>query len=276
MAGDNARVLKVHFTKDKVQYDVEAILFDAQHPKDSGFHRVRFYNVDEQYVKDMTEENMIKPLASEMKATDFTQFYSHKARNQRDDYSPGKTATEMFLSGEGNGKFRFMIVEGKSRSGKTYGILKHLKQRSEQEVLRITIARASLATLNASVLRDFEEIFEIKVPSGSREVAYGKSTFTFVGEGSAIPRADIALINQPQELGIEFADSLMRATKLVICDMSESKSSWVEEHLLPRPDCAILHTDYRDNPFLTERALADLNWVKVNNPEMYKQLVCAE
>lgn len=56
MSADNCTILKVHFTKEKVQYDVEAILDNWEDPKSNGWHKVRFYNVDQEFVKDIVRK----------------------------------------------------------------------------------------------------------------------------------------------------------------------------------------------------------------------------
>lgn len=50
MVADNCHVMKVHFTASKVQYDIEAIIFPVG-TGESGFQRIRLYNVDSDYVK---------------------------------------------------------------------------------------------------------------------------------------------------------------------------------------------------------------------------------
>lgn len=52
MQADNCTILKVHFSNSGISYDVEAILSPVNDPelKNSGWHRARFYNVDQRFV----------------------------------------------------------------------------------------------------------------------------------------------------------------------------------------------------------------------------------
>ncbi len=59
MVANNAEVLKVHFSKNKIQYDVVAFVDVIDQPAETGYRRIRFYSIDEAYVKRPIEENKI-------------------------------------------------------------------------------------------------------------------------------------------------------------------------------------------------------------------------
>lgn len=162
---------------------------------------------------------------------------------------------------EGN---RIIVNEGSSRSTKTYSILQLLIGEALKRPIKITVSRAKLTWLKATVIPDFKSILkdqfglwnESDYNKTDQIYRLGESEFHFVGLDEAQKlhgrKQDIVWINEAIEAGNADFDQLkMRTTETIILDYNPSTDShWIYDKVIPRDDCAFIKSTYKDNPFL--------------------------
>lgn len=137
----------------------------------------------------------------------------------------------------------------------------------------ITVARAQLAWLRATVLPDFEEImrehFRIWDDNDfhKSEMIYrfkNASMIRFIGLDKANAqkihgmKQDITYINEAIECNKkQFNQLALRTTEKIFLDYNPSTDShWIYDSVIPRNDCTFIKSTYKDNPFL-EQAIID-------------------
>lgn len=164
------------------------------------------------------------------------------------------------------GDKKIKVLEGGSRSGKTYAILQWLIiycQNHEGEGRRITICRKRLTWLKDTVLKDFKDI--LKQYGIWREKYFIKTTLEYHLYGNEISfigldepqklhgrKQDVFWINEAIEAGADDFDQLeMRTTGDVFLDYNPSYTShWIYDRVLMRGDVQLIHSTMLDNPFL--------------------------
>jgi len=180
--------------------------------------------------------------------------------NQKFDVKVTINFTRLYKS-----KKRIIVLEGSSRSGKTYSIIQYLIYRALTEKLFITVARDKLTWLKGSVLRDFfsilEDHFRLFTPDSfnKSESIYtfdNGSIVSFIGLDEAQKvhgrKQDIVWLNEAMEVDINSFNQLaIRTTKQIILDYNpSSESHWIYDRVCTRDDCDFFHSTYKDNPFL--------------------------
>lgn len=163
---------------------------------------------------------------------------------------------------------RVRVLEGGSRSSKTYSILQWLiiycamaKNAGRSKV--ITIARARLTWTRATILQDWLKL--MKEYGLYDDKHWNKSEMTYNLFGCEIwfcglddpqrlhgRKQDITYINEAMECSREDWDQLeMRTTEVLFMDFNPSYSEhWVFSSILTRPDVDYLHSTMLDNEFL--------------------------
>lgn len=188
-----------------------------------------------------------------------------------------------FLINEIN-NYDYLVMQGGTRSGKTYSTMMYFWDCIEAyKGLDITVCRQSMPTIKGTVLKDFIEIGNKRgIYSVSNhnqtESVYRKdmNSLSFIGaddEEKARGRGQTILYaNEAPELSWEVFDQLdMRTTGKTIIDYNPSyPDSWVYENILTRDDCALIRTTYKDNPFVSPKQIAKLEWMRINDPDRYR------
>lgn len=173
-------------------------------------------------------------------------------------------------------KTRITVMQGGTRSGKTYNILLFfvIKLLGEQGKV-FTICRASLPSIKGSVLRDFMEIL-LKLQL-YQESSHNKTENTYILNNNVI---EFVSIDQPQKirgrkrnyLFINEAneinyDSWMQLTfrteeKIVIDYNPSDEFSWIYSDVITRKDADFYVTTYKDNPFLPAELVNEVERLK--------------
>lgn len=161
---------------------------------------------------------------------------------------------------------RVCVLQGGSRSGKSYAVLQHLILKALQATrpLQIMVCRAKLTWLKSTIFLDFQNVAkEMDVWDDNfmnrSEMTYqlNGSTFTFVGlddTGKLHGRkSDFAFINECSECELSDFDQIeMRCTTRMFIDFNPTGSDqhWIFRKVTTRPDVELFHSTYKDNPFL--------------------------
>ena len=173
-------------------------------------------------------------------------------------------------------KAKIQVHQGGTRSGKTYSILTALIELCHKNSgLVITICRKTFPALRATAMRDFFEIL-------NREDIYNpdlhnKSDATYQLWGNMVEfisidqpqkvrgrKRDVLFINEANEINLEdWRQLLLRTTGRVLIDYNPSDEfHWIYDEVIPREDAAFFQTTYKDNPFLPESVVMEIERFK--------------
>lgn len=201
--------------------------------------------------------------------------------------------THKFLNEERD-IYTTFVQQGGSRSGKTYGIAQALTlawyeagMRGEEQ--RISCVRDAMPALKATAMRDVIGImqdwgmYDEKLHNKTDNIlTLGRSEFEFFsldnpqkvrGRGR-----DILWANEGNEISWEaFKQLNQRTTRQSIVDYNPSDEySWIYDYLLgekmeePRADVKYLQTTYKDNPFLPDKIVKDIEWYQEVDPNAWR------
>lgn len=175
------------------------------------------------------------------------------------------------------------VLQGGTRSGKTYStILFFLGNMIAMSGVKYAIIRQSMPVLKATVIPDFIEIANKLGIYDDRN--YNKSDYIFSYNGNSLHfvsaedegkmrglKSDVLYINEAPELDWEpVRQLLMRNSSKAIFDYNPSyDESWLYDNIMTREGVAFLKTTYNDNPFVTQKQIDELNFMKENDPEGY-------
>ena len=180
--------------------------------------------------------------------------------------------------------YRGVDSRGGTRSTKTYSALQFLVFLAVglARKLVISVVAESLPHLKKGAIRDFERILQDEgIIGGSlRDDARWNATdcfFTFAS-GTIIeffsadapgkvhgPSRDILFINEGQNIRWETANQLMiRTREFVIVDYNPTHEFWAHTELAPDPRFKQIVSTYKDNRFLTQAQIEDIEKGKKN------------
>ena len=180
---------------------------------------------------------------------------------------------------------RFKVHQGGTRSGKTYAICQYITYllTTSEKPLVISIIRKTLPALKGSVLRDIITILEqtgiyyLGIHNkAANTFEYGKHLIEFlsVDEPQKIRgrKRNIAFLNEGNELTIEdFRQINMRTTDMLILDFNPSDPiHWIYDDLIPRKDCDTWITTYKDNKFLSQELIFEIERMKLKDPDYWR------
>ena len=181
-------------------------------------------------------------------------------------------------------KSKIQVHQGGSRSGKTFSILTALIELCHKNSgLVITICRKTFPALRATAMRDFFEILnkeEIYNPD-----LHNKSDATYQLWGNMVEfisidqpqkvrgrKRDVLFINEANEINLEdWRQLLLRTTGRVLIDYNPSDEfHWIYEEVIPREDAEFFRTTYKDNPFLPESVVMEIERFKTADENFWK------
>lgn len=181
-------------------------------------------------------------------------------------------------------KKRITVMQGGSRSGKTYNILIWFIVKLLQENGKtLTIVRQSLPSIKGSVLRDFVDILS-KLGIYSED-NHNKTEQIYQLNGNTIEfvsadqpqkirgRARTYLFcNEANELTYEaWMQLIMRTEGKIVIDYNPSDiSSWIYDNVIPRDDADFFITTFKDNPFLPKELVDELERLKDADPNYWQ------
>lgn len=185
---------------------------------------------------------------------------------------------EKFYEEYASKKHRIIIGEGGTGSSKTVSLAQlfatiMMKERNVQ----LTIARKTMPALRATAMKDFFNVLkDLKI---YREDWHNKSENVFrypptrsevefisVDEPTKIRsrRRHHLWLNEGNEFTLEDWRQLsMRTSGQMFLDYNPSNQfHWIYDELEPRDDCIIIRSSYKDNPFLSDRIIKEVERYK--------------
>lgn len=181
-----------------------------------------------------------------------------------------------------NKSIRFLVNQGGGRSSKTTSILQCLIIWSLQnEGKVISIVRKTLNSLKGSVIRDFinllqeYEIYEDSMWNKSEAIYrfHNGTMVEFFGADNDQKlrgrKRDIAWLNEANEMDLEeYTQINMRCSYKMIFDFNPSEDTYITEFVLPREDALLIKSTYKDNPFLEQSLVDEMDYL-INVDENY-------
>ena len=180
--------------------------------------------------------------------------------------------------------YRGVDSRGGTRSTKTYSALQFLVFLAVglARKLVISVVSETLPHLKKGAIRDFERILQDEgIISGSlRDDARWNATDCFFSFASGTiieffsadapgkvhgPSRDVLFINEGQNIRWETANQLMiRTREFVIVDYNPTHEFWAHTELAPDPRFKQIVSTYKDNRFLTQAQIEDIEKGKKN------------
>lgn len=184
-----------------------------------------------------------------------------------------------------NSDKRIIIEQGGTRSGKTYNILMWIifDYCAKNKGKIITICRKTYPALRATAMRDFFEI--LKSNDLYDESLHNKSSSEFKFKGNTIEfisldkptkirgrKRDLLYINEANEITFEdWQQLIFRTTGRIIIDYNPSDEfHFIYDKIKPREDVDFFVTTYKNNPFLSEDIISEIERLKDIDPNYWK------
>ena len=181
-------------------------------------------------------------------------------------------------------KVRFIINQGGSRSSKTYSLCQMVIVYCLTTPNKmVSIIRKTFPTLRGTVMRDFFEVMNdlglynqsshhkteniYHFPNGSMVEFFGADN----EQKLRGRKRDVLWINESNELNFEeFTQLNMRTTEKLIFDFNPSENfHWLYD-LISRPESILIHSTYKDNPFLSESQVKEIQNLIMYDESYYK------
>jgi phage terminase large subunit len=181
-------------------------------------------------------------------------------------------------------KIRFIINQGGSRSSKTYSLCQMaIVYCLTTPGKMVSIVRKTFPTLRGTVMRDFFEVmnelglYEVSAHHKTENIYYfpNGSQVEFFGADNEQKlrgrKRDILWVNESNELNFEeFTQLNMRTTDKLIFDFNPSENfHWLYD-LITRPEAILIHSTYKDNPFLGESQVKEIENLIMYDESYYK------
>ncbi len=172
-----------------------------------------------------------------------------------------------------NSKKKIVVEQGGTRSGKTYNILLWilLSYCSQNTDKTITIVRKTFPAVRGTVMRDFFDI--LKSHNIYYEELHYKTTHEYWINGNRVEfisldqptkirgrKRELLFINECNELTFEdWQQLIFRTTEKIVIDYNPSEEfHWIYDKVLTRDDVHFFQTTYKDNPFLNQVVVEEI------------------
>jgi phage terminase large subunit len=183
---------------------------------------------------------------------------------------------------------RICVLQGGTRSGKTYSVLLALIEfayKNKGKGLYITIARKTMPALRGTSMRDFfeilkkENLYDERLHNKSNHLytLYGNNfEFISVDQPQRVRgrKREILFLNECNEFSLdEFIQLSLRTTFKIIIDFNPSEQyHWLYTNLIDadRDDVDFHISTYRDNPFLEESTISEIERLKEIDENLYR------
>lgn len=176
-----------------------------------------------------------------------------------------------------NSTAKIKVHEGGTSSGKTVGNLEYWLHESFKPQSRgqlFSVCRETTPNLQRGPIEDWTGIV---LPKWGAENAFVKNEVkkTWTNKRTACrieffaldkeekgrgPRRDRVYLNEAQEIQYKIARQLIRRTREeVLIDYNPSLIHWwIDDHILNRDDCDFFHSTYKENPYLSEDEIREI------------------
>jgi phage terminase large subunit len=179
---------------------------------------------------------------------------------------------------------RFVLNQGGSRSSKTFSISQLLLVyclTNRDKV--VSVVRKTMPSLRASVMRDFFEIMNSLGVYDRQRHNKTDNTYTFhtgtlleffsVDEEQKVRgrKRDVCWVDESNDLWNEdFVQLNLRTADKMFFSYNPSDLSGYLYDLAERSNAVVIKSTYRDNPFLAQSQIDELEFLRHTDPDMYR------
>jgi len=181
---------------------------------------------------------------------------------------------------------RIAILQGGTRSGKSYAAIQFLITKAiENPGILISIVRKSFPSLRISALRDFRNILQGWGLWNDSNWYASENSYTF-DNGSSVEflsvqdserrkgtKREYLFVDEANELNYEdyFQLSIRTTEKIVLAyNPSFPTNHWIYKQVLTHPEANRYITTYKDNPFLDDRLVTEIERLADTSPSYWK------
>ena len=181
---------------------------------------------------------------------------------------------------------KIVILQGGTRSGKSYSAVQYLIVKAlEESNCTISIVRKSFPSLRISVLRDFKSIMK-ELNLWNDDLWKATENAYFFENGSMIEflsvqdserrkgsKRDYLFAEEANEL--DYADwfqLFIRTTTKAIMAYNPSfppQTHWITNQVHTHPEATVFKSSYRDNPFLEDSIVTEIERLKDTSPSYW-------
>jgi len=183
---------------------------------------------------------------------------------------------------------RICVLQGGTRSGKTYSILLALIEfayKNQNKNLYITIARKTFPALRGTAMRDFFEILKnenlyderLHNKSSGLYLLFGNNfEFISVDQPQRVRgrKRDVLFLNEGNEFSFdEYTQLALRTTYKIIIDFNPSDEfHWLYKQIIDadRDDVDFHVSTYKDNPFLDTETIKEIERLKQVDENLWR------
>lgn len=167
---------------------------------------------------------------------------------------------------------RYIVNKGSTRSSKTYSALQLLFLIGELSARprTISIVSESMPHLKKGCIRDFKDILQREGKWSAKNwnatdkiYRVNNSMIEFFSADNPAkvhgPSRDILYVNECINIDYEVYRQLaIRTTETIFLDCNPCFEFWLDEKVLTQPDALLIHSTYRDNEFLSEAQVKEI------------------
>ena len=167
---------------------------------------------------------------------------------------------------------RIVVNQGGTRSSKTYSLAQLFVLMGIQDTGKTyTICRKTLPSLKATAYKDFFEILDthnLYNPEyhNKTELTYklNGNLYEFISIDMPVKirgrKRNFLWLNEANEFTMEdYQQLILRTTERIFLDYNPSDEyHWIYENVLTRGDCTFIKSTYKDNPFLSEDTINEI------------------
>ena len=178
---------------------------------------------------------------------------------------------------------RVNVFQGSSRASKTFNVLIYFVYKLLNENNKtLSIVRKTLPALKGSVLRDLKEVlvlFDVYDPNkwhqadGYYELGTNLIEWHSIDDETKVRgrKRDYLFINEATEVTYdEYIQLVLRTSGLIVLDLNPSLwQSWIYD-LEGREDVSYNIITYKDNPFLPETQVQEIEKLQTRDPNLWR------
>lgn len=172
--------------------------------------------------------------------------------------------------------YRIIMNQGGSRSTKSYSIMQLLITIAMSEQQQISVTSCAFPHLRRGSMRDWRVIMEnnnlydpemhVKTEQMYKYSAQSYIEFFSVDNNLKVrgPGRDILFINEANLIQFDtFQQLILRTRKCIFVDFNPSDEfHWLYSNVETRPDCILIKSTYKDNPFLPIEQVKEIENLK--------------
>tara|TARA_R110000744_G_scaffold240806_2_gene358197 strand:+ start:254 stop:1441 length:1188 start_codon:yes stop_codon:yes gene_type:complete len=181
---------------------------------------------------------------------------------------------------------KIVVLQGGTRSGKSYSAVQYLIVKAlEESNISVSIVRKSFPSLRISVLRDFKSIMK-ELNLWNEDLWRATENAYFFENGSMIEflsvqdserrkgsKRDYLFAEEANEL--DYADwfqLFIRTSTKAIMAYNPSfppQTHWITNQVHTHPEATVFKSSYRDNPFLEDSIVTEIERLKDTSPSYW-------